>query len=268
MVQEAFIRWMGADRAAVREPEAFLRRTVTRLCLDQLKSARRRREAYVGPWLPEPGRRRGRGGGGRHPAADARARTAVTAGARGLPAARRVRRRLRGDRRDDPARARRPAGSSPPAPATHVREARPRFRVESSAASRSPTPSLPHRATATWARSAPCSLPTSACHTDGGGKRPAAMDGRSWASTQVMKMCAALAAFFARAPVDPDPHRVDQRPAGLRDPGSRRRAADDRARDRGRQDRGDLRGAQSGQAAASALGQIAFIRTHLARCAT
>ncbi|MDQ6436805.1 sigma-70 family RNA polymerase sigma factor [Mesorhizobium sp. LHD-90] len=54
VVQEAFIRWMGADRAAVREPEAFLRRTVTRLCLDQLKSARRRRETYVGPWLPDP----------------------------------------------------------------------------------------------------------------------------------------------------------------------------------------------------------------------
>lgn len=54
VVQEAFIRWMGADRDAVREPEAFLRRTVTRLCLDQLKSARRRREIYVGPWLPEP----------------------------------------------------------------------------------------------------------------------------------------------------------------------------------------------------------------------
>ena len=54
VVQDAFIRWMRADRAAVREPEAFLRRTVTRLCLDQLKSARRQRETYVGPWLPEP----------------------------------------------------------------------------------------------------------------------------------------------------------------------------------------------------------------------
>ncbi len=54
VVQEAFIRWIGADRAAVREPEAFLRRTVTRLCLDQLKSARRQREVYAGPWLPEP----------------------------------------------------------------------------------------------------------------------------------------------------------------------------------------------------------------------
>jgi RNA polymerase sigma-70 factor (ECF subfamily) len=54
VLQEAFIRWMGADRSQVREPEAFLRRTVTRLCLDQLKSARRQRETYVGPWLPDP----------------------------------------------------------------------------------------------------------------------------------------------------------------------------------------------------------------------
>lgn len=54
IVQEAFIRWMGTDRDRVREPEAFLRRTVTRLCLDQLKSARHRRETYIGPWLPEP----------------------------------------------------------------------------------------------------------------------------------------------------------------------------------------------------------------------
>lgn len=54
VVQEAFIRWMGADREDIREPEAFLRRIVTRLCLDQLKSARVQRETYVGPWLPEP----------------------------------------------------------------------------------------------------------------------------------------------------------------------------------------------------------------------
>jgi RNA polymerase sigma-70 factor, ECF subfamily len=53
-VQEAFLRWLDADRAAVREPEAYLRRVVTRVCLDQLKSARRRRETYLGPWLPEP----------------------------------------------------------------------------------------------------------------------------------------------------------------------------------------------------------------------
>ena len=54
VVQEAFIRWMRTERKDIREPEAFLRRVVTRLCLDQLKSARYQRETYVGPWLPEP----------------------------------------------------------------------------------------------------------------------------------------------------------------------------------------------------------------------
>jgi len=54
VVQEAFLRWREAKVAEVREPEAYLRRIVTRLCLDVLKSARRRREVYVGPWLPEP----------------------------------------------------------------------------------------------------------------------------------------------------------------------------------------------------------------------
>lgn len=54
VVQDAFLRWMATDRSAVRHPESFLRRTVTHLCLDQLKSARRHREVYPGEWLPEP----------------------------------------------------------------------------------------------------------------------------------------------------------------------------------------------------------------------
>lgn len=54
IVQEAYIRWAETDRAAVQVPAAFLRRVVTRLCLDQMKSARVRRETYTGPWLPEP----------------------------------------------------------------------------------------------------------------------------------------------------------------------------------------------------------------------
>lgn len=54
IVQEAWLRWQRADHADVREPAAFLHRTVTRLCLDQIKSARTRREIYVGSWLPEP----------------------------------------------------------------------------------------------------------------------------------------------------------------------------------------------------------------------
>jgi RNA polymerase sigma-70 factor (ECF subfamily) len=54
VVQDAFVRWLDVNRNAVREPAAFLRRVVTRLCLDRLKSVRREREAYIGTWLPEP----------------------------------------------------------------------------------------------------------------------------------------------------------------------------------------------------------------------
>ena len=54
IVQEAFIRWMAVDRSVIQVPEAFLRRMVTRQCLDQLKSARHQRETYVGAWLPDP----------------------------------------------------------------------------------------------------------------------------------------------------------------------------------------------------------------------
>ncbi|RMH63369.1 MAG: sigma-70 family RNA polymerase sigma factor, partial [Bacteroidetes bacterium] len=52
VVQDAFLRWQRAD--AVASPRAFLTTVVTRLCIDHLRSARVQREAYVGPWLPEP----------------------------------------------------------------------------------------------------------------------------------------------------------------------------------------------------------------------
>ncbi|HEY9522645.1 MAG TPA: RNA polymerase sigma-70 factor [Thermopolyspora sp.] len=54
VVQEAFLRWMRTERGEIREPRAFLVTVVTRLGLDQLRSARVAREAYTGPWLPEP----------------------------------------------------------------------------------------------------------------------------------------------------------------------------------------------------------------------
>ena len=54
VVQDAYLRWHGADRSTVDDPGAYLARVVTRLCLDRLKQARRRRETYVGTWLPEP----------------------------------------------------------------------------------------------------------------------------------------------------------------------------------------------------------------------
>jgi RNA polymerase sigma-70 factor, ECF subfamily len=54
IVQDAYLRWHAAERNQVDNPRAYLSRTVARLCLDHLKSARARRETYVGPWLPEP----------------------------------------------------------------------------------------------------------------------------------------------------------------------------------------------------------------------
>ena len=54
VLQDAFLRWQRTDRSAVRHPRAFLSKTVTRLCIDALQSAKSRREQYVGPWLPEP----------------------------------------------------------------------------------------------------------------------------------------------------------------------------------------------------------------------
>ena len=54
VVQDTWLRWDRADRQAVRNPEPFLITITTRLALDRLRSARARREVYVGPWLPEP----------------------------------------------------------------------------------------------------------------------------------------------------------------------------------------------------------------------
>lgn len=54
LVQDAWLRWSTTDQAQVRDVGAFLSRIVTRLCLDEMKSARARREHYVGSWLPEP----------------------------------------------------------------------------------------------------------------------------------------------------------------------------------------------------------------------
>ncbi|MEV7993848.1 RNA polymerase sigma-70 factor [Streptomyces sp. NPDC086077] len=53
-VQETFLRWQAADTGRIRVPEAWLTKALTNLCLNQLTSARARRETYVGQWLPEP----------------------------------------------------------------------------------------------------------------------------------------------------------------------------------------------------------------------
>ncbi|MEV7861090.1 RNA polymerase sigma-70 factor [Streptomyces hirsutus] len=54
VVQEAWLRWAGGDRSAVREPRAYLVRVTTRLAIDRLRQIKARGETYVGPWLPEP----------------------------------------------------------------------------------------------------------------------------------------------------------------------------------------------------------------------
>ncbi|CAG6392046.1 RNA polymerase sigma-70 factor [Streptomyces cocklensis] len=54
VVQEAWLRWQGADRAGINEPAAFLATVTVRLAINVAQSARVRRESYTGPWLPEP----------------------------------------------------------------------------------------------------------------------------------------------------------------------------------------------------------------------
>ncbi|BDT94521.1 RNA polymerase sigma24 factor [Nocardia sputorum] len=54
VLQETWLRWVGVDAAHVTEPRAYLVRIATRQALNRLRSVKRRREAYVGSWLPEP----------------------------------------------------------------------------------------------------------------------------------------------------------------------------------------------------------------------
>ncbi len=54
VIQDAYFRWMGVNAAEIDSPAAFLTTVTTRLAIDRLRSARVRREQYVGPWLPEP----------------------------------------------------------------------------------------------------------------------------------------------------------------------------------------------------------------------
>jgi len=54
MVQETYLRYQGTPPQTLRSLKAFLTTIITRLCVDQLQLARRKREQYMGPWLPEP----------------------------------------------------------------------------------------------------------------------------------------------------------------------------------------------------------------------
>lgn len=54
IVQESYLRWQSATAEEIRSPKSYLTTVVARLSLDALKAAHRKREVYVGPWLPEP----------------------------------------------------------------------------------------------------------------------------------------------------------------------------------------------------------------------
>lgn len=54
ILQDCYLRWPRSQSAAIRSPEAWLITIATRLCLDRLRAAKKERESYVGPWLPEP----------------------------------------------------------------------------------------------------------------------------------------------------------------------------------------------------------------------
>jgi RNA polymerase sigma-70 factor, ECF subfamily len=54
VLQDAWLRWQGVERRELRSPEAWLTTVVTRLSIDRLREAKKEREHYTGPWLPEP----------------------------------------------------------------------------------------------------------------------------------------------------------------------------------------------------------------------
>lgn len=54
VVQDAYIRWSDVDAGNVDNPESYLKTIVSRLCIDRFRSAKNRREEYIGPWLPQP----------------------------------------------------------------------------------------------------------------------------------------------------------------------------------------------------------------------
>ncbi|MFM9372845.1 RNA polymerase sigma-70 factor [Streptomyces sp. Da 82-17] len=75
-VQDAWLKWSAADRSQVADPKAYLTRIVSNVALERLRSARHKRETYVGPWLPEPVLTEAGGAGGAGVAGGAVADTA------------------------------------------------------------------------------------------------------------------------------------------------------------------------------------------------
>ena len=182
-MQEAFIRYQRAraDGTAVESPKAWLSAVVTRLAIDHLRSARVRRETYVGEWLPEP---LVTDEGAGDPAASHRtgrvavdvvpppARAADPGRAGGLPPPRCLRLRLRGGQPDRPADPGDVPTARGPCSALHRREPAAVRRVGGEARRARRVGSSPRPAGATSTGSSSFSAEDVVVHGDGGGKVP------------------------------------------------------------------------------------------------
>ena len=197
IVQDAFIRWMRADRSEVCEPEAYLRRSITRLCLDQLKSARHKRETYIGPWLPDPVVEEEQGDDVTLPLMLALERLSPLEraafllhdvfGLRFEEVAATIQR--------DAAACRQLAARA----RTHVREARPRFQVEKQHGLELAEAFFSASRSGDMKALGDMLAADVSVHSDGGGKRPAAMRPISGFDA-VMKVQRALAELFSKNP--------------------------------------------------------------------
>ena len=172
-MQEALLRLHAAE--GVENREAFLTTVTTRLAIDVLRSARVRRETYVGEWLPEPlvedaGLPAGRGRGDGLARVPRAARAPQARRARGVRPARLLRLLVRRDRRRSWASPRTTAARSSAAPAAASPRSGRASTPTPSSATRSPRASSPPRARATSRASSPCSPPDAVLIGDGGGK--------------------------------------------------------------------------------------------------
>jgi RNA polymerase sigma-70 factor (ECF subfamily) len=254
IVQEAFIRWMEADRDAVRQPEVFLRRVVARLCLDWLKSARHRRETCVGPWLPEPVV---------EPTPDDL--DDIT-----LPLMMTLERLSPLERAAfllhdvfdvsfeevaetigrEPAACRQLAARA----RAHLKTERPRFPLPKERGLEVAAAFFAATRTGDMERLRSLLATDVIAYADGGGKKPASTEPIAGID-EVMRVLASLARSFRREHVANGALWLYQRLTGIRDDGAGRHAPDDRAGSRpGRQDCRHLHYAQPGQAAASRSG--------------
>ena len=224
VVQETWVRWADVDQAEVRDPRAYLVRIVTRQALNRLRTVARRREEYVGEWLPEPlltSPRRGRGRRARRERLDRdahRARDARPGRARGVRAARGLRhaiRRDRGGRRQERGRG---AADRPPrararrrAQTAHVGEPRRAARRRWSGSERRSQPAT-SRACSTYSRPTWCWWPTAAAWSP----RPSARcpGRRRWRGCCRGFTAARTAARVSRRPGSTARPRCGSTPAG------------------------------------------------------